>query len=162
MIESKNLNIDSKTYELIKKDLIDEKKPYKKGYDGGSKMKAKFFVDIIVDNYYKNITVTKLEEIYSKKSGKWTGKSAHNQGVSWIKYWFKIKKPTKELIKKITSNYSELEFRNFLTIYFSSIIEKTNFVKKDKLLEEWKEYLDSLGNRNDALLYFYDIKLILN
>ncbi|MGL5590881.1 MAG: HNH endonuclease, partial [Metamycoplasmataceae bacterium] len=24
------------------------------------------------------------------------------------------------------------------------------------------EYLDSLGNRNDALLYFYDIKLILN
>ena len=149
-MNSSNIFKNSVDYQLIYSYLINENWSYKDSYNFNCSIKTKYFVDLIIDNYYYRKKVNYIDEYYMKKSQKWNGSKSNNRNTSWIKHLFKLNNSSINLIKKISNEFSENEFRKFLIIYMTEIIQKNNFNKGSKVLIDWAKYLKNLNFENES------------
>ena len=156
-------SIDSETYKSIYDYLVDEKKVFNSQYKSGStRIKPSFFVDAIFEDYYQGETVHYVDSLYVQKSTGGDLTKNNGKNISWIKHRFKLIQSTstnsknKELTKNLSSKFTENEFKNFLIIYLTKMINKNEQFKGSKILEQWvlddwEIYLNSIN---------YDKKLL--
>ena len=151
MSSSKISGKNNNTYDLFYKYLINENRVFNKVYNGNCSIDTKFFVDVVIDNYYHGYSVKEVDEFYLKKSNKWYGSSTHNYNISWIKNLFKLNKSTKTLSKNISSNFTKEKFKLFLIEHMTTIINNHAFESRSKVLLEWTEYLRTININNNIL-----------
>ena len=144
-----NSSHNSEIYNLIYKYLINENKEHNNHYSGNCSIETRFFLDVVIDNYYIGDKVNDVDQRYLEKSGKWYGSSRHAYNISWIKNLFKLAKSSPKLTKNISSEFSKDEFKSFLIIYMTEVIKNNEFNKGSKVLVEWHEFLNSIDYNNN-------------
>lgn len=142
-------NKNNDTYQLIYNYLIDENKQQNPLYKGNPRIKPRFFVNAIFDNYFLGKKVDDIDLSYTKASSKKDVGDTHCQNMAWIKNRFKLNKSSTKLKNTINSQFSNIEFKRFLIIYINEVIQKNELLEGSKVLEqwvldEWKEYLNTI------------------
>ena len=158
--------LNKDTYDKIYTILVDENKVPNKSYKGNPRINPKYFVEVIFKNYFLGEKVNDLDLNYLKKSGNPNATDPHCQNMAWIKDRFKLR-GTKKLIKNISSNFSAKEFENFLIIYMTKTIDKNELLKNSKILSEkvlndWREYLDTLDIDKSLTNELSGLKMLKN
>ncbi|MGL5590882.1 MAG: HNH endonuclease, partial [Metamycoplasmataceae bacterium] len=149
-------HINDKIYEELKIILTDDSREHKSNlYIHNSVIETKYFIDILIKNYYYGENAESILKQYLNKQIK-----PDSSYLSKLKDWFKLSIKSVALKEKL-AKYSEREVKNFLIKYLNNIIESDNDIpekRREKIKMEWRDYLTELEiNNNHEELNLYEV-----